>query len=111
MRISASARSALLKIGASRIRAPLVWLGRPDPTASQREVSEGDIDAMQRRVVILEWRDRLGTESYFTTKELIGRAQLVEDFHSALMAVALHERSGKGGQLGGGIGRWLHKNR
>ena len=91
-----------------RIRAPLVWLGRPDPTASQKEAREGDIEGMLRRAVISEWRDRLGTETYFTTKELIGRAQLVEDFHSALMAVA-PDRSGRM-VSSERLGRWLHKN-
>jgi hypothetical protein len=55
--------------------------------------------------VVTEWRGRLGTESFFTSTELIDRAQGFGEFNTALLEVA----GAKGGKLVSPerLGRWL----
>ena len=88
-----------------RIREPLIWLGRADPCETIKEVKGGDLRRLAHIAVHAQWRRELGTESSYTVGQVINRAAIVGEFHTALMNVAA-PRTGNM-VSNGGLGRWL----
>jgi len=58
--------------------------------------------------VLVQWEQDLGTASSFTTREVIARAIVNQDFFGALAAVAISKQSGSISNER--LGRWLNKN-
>ena len=91
-----------------RIRSPILWLDYEDPCASIATVRAGDPHREMLNTVLVQWEQDLGTASSFTTREVIARAIVNQDFFGALAAVAISKQSGSISNER--LGRWLNKN-
>jgi Bifunctional DNA primase/polymerase, N-terminal len=91
-----------------RIRQPLIWLDRADPCDSIETVRENDPFRSQLNTVLMQWKEKLGTQNSFTVRQVIERAVIDPDFYGALAAVAI---SSTGGSLSNDrLGRYLGRN-
>jgi hypothetical protein len=93
-----------------RIREPLLWLDQSDPCESIKTVRESDPDRAALYAVLEQWKRVLGTQSAYSTQEIVNRAVVEPDFLAALAAVAA---TAKGGMLVSNerLGRWLRRVR
>jgi hypothetical protein len=91
-----------------RVREPLLWLGRADPCETVAKVREDDPRRTALLIVVVQWKEALGTASAHTMREIIGVAANRPDFHNALLTVAA-ARSGSV-VSNDRLGRWLKAN-
>ncbi|MBP31656.1 MAG: hypothetical protein CL858_28395 [Cupriavidus sp.] len=56
------------------VRAPLIWLGQPDPCASMETAREEDPELSAIRELFGHWQEQLGLSSGFTTNTIIKSA-------------------------------------
>jgi hypothetical protein len=71
-----------------RIRSPLVWLNQTDPVDSMKAVRENDPSRSALSVVLMQWKEVLGTTAFYTCQQIVNRAALDPDLFGALMMVA-----------------------
>jgi hypothetical protein len=71
-----------------RVRSPLMLLGQADPVLSMETVRKNDPARLGLSAVLMQWREKLGTTTPYTSQQVINRAVVDADFFGALMAVA-----------------------
>jgi hypothetical protein len=71
----------------SVIRAPLVWLGMPDPCNTRKHVIEDDPDRERAVALLGNWHSTVGNQA-IPTAEIVRRAETEEHLKSALLAIA-----------------------
>lgn len=88
------------------VRAPLVWLGMPDPAGVIERARADDPSREAVAAVLGAWRAAYGDEAA-TAQEAIARAEHDRELHDALAMVAMRR-----GQLDArALGYWLRANR
>lgn len=68
------------------VRAPLVWLGEPDPCETRVEVSAGDSANEELTEMLAAWEAAVGVGRVVTAKELLGEAHSETPGGGALLA-------------------------
>jgi len=88
-----------------RVRAPLVWVGQPDPCASLKQLEREDPERERLITMLRAWHAAFGANPA-TGREAIDHALRVPEMREAMEPVA-RDRSGQLDPLR--LGRWLHK--
>ena len=88
-----------------RVRAPLVWLGQPDPCASLSQLEQEDPERARLAAMLATWRQVFDDRSA-TVRELIDIAVRNDNVRETVEAVA-RDRSGQLDALR--LGRWLQR--
>lgn len=90
-----------------RVRAPLIWLGYPDPCETTLKVKSGDPHLMALGTVMAQWKQNIGLGMERTVQQVINVGLGVSDFQVALCNVA----AARSGNLVSNdrLGRWLRK--
>jgi Bifunctional DNA primase/polymerase, N-terminal len=91
---------------ARRVREPLIWLGRADPTDSATKIQDNDPARTDLRAVLEQWQLVFGIRRV-TIQQIISAGLVNSDLQNALISVAAN----KGGLLISPerLGRWLMK--
>jgi putative DNA primase/helicase len=87
------------------VRAPLIWLGKPDPVDSMEMTREEDPEMSDIDELFGQWRDRLGTTGTFTALQIRDIAHDHPPLQDLLMRVA-GDRSGVSTKK---LGAWLRR--
>ncbi|MDP4026796.1 bifunctional DNA primase/polymerase [Methylobacterium sp. NEAU 140] len=102
------------------VRAPLIWLGQPDPCASMEKAREEDPELSAIRELFGHWRDHLSLSSGYTTNAIIKTAcekgpgasfdYGTQDFRAPEFRDLLLRQAGDGGAVNSRrLGKWLAK--
>jgi hypothetical protein len=102
------------------VRAPLIWLGQPDPCASMEKAREEDPELSAIRELFAHWRDHLSLSSGYTTNAIIKTAcekgpgssfdYNVQEFRAPEFRDLLLRQAGDGGAVNSRrLGKWLAK--
>jgi hypothetical protein len=77
-----------------RIREVLIWLGQEDPCNTVTKVRAADPAREALLAVVTQWKQHLGVQLAYTAQEVINRATVDNDFHVALLNVAVGKSGG-----------------
>ena len=102
------------------VRAPLIWLGQPDPCASMEKAREEDPELSAIRELFGHWQEHLSLSSGYTTHPIITTAcekgpgssfdYNVQEFRAPEFRDLLLRQAGDGGAVNSRrLGKWLAK--